>query len=610
MHGPTLSAILVVASLGFFASSTTAGTPDVIEDARKKLAKQDGIAAATLLEEALPQAGPSKDVVLDLLQRAYEVAEAQAAKAGRPRDAETFHENLKILKRKSRQAPARSTPEPKPEPARIEPLPNLDPGPSPTPAATNRAEPAPPLEIPTQPTPLPEGPSPSSPEPPKPTLDELPPIAAERSVDEPVRPSIKPDASSSPAEAPRLDIATADAAFTAKKYREAGRIYGALARENQLPADHRDHWLYCRADQVASRINARPKTPAEWASINDEIAQMRALNPSFYLSEYLRNLAGEIQKKSKSSNTLVVRGSAPEEPATIDRPVRTASNTSPVETARPSPTLTANNPAAGRISPGVPRWQTLDSKNFRIYHTDPALASKVMKNAEKARAELIKRWPTATSRGDWSPLCEIYLYPTAKLYAQMTGQPEDSPGFSTMGMNNGRITARRVNLRADHSTVVSAVLPHEITHVILADFFTQWQIPRWADEGLAVLSEPMDEQDRRANDLTRPLAADQLFRIEDLMQMDYPDQKFWSLYYAQSVSLSRFLIEQGTPSQMLEFLQASQREGYEPALRRIYKIEGYTDLQDRWLIYARSKLDRRTADAAPPAPTEPERKVR
>ena len=104
----------------------------------------------------------------------------------------------------------------------------------------------------------------------------------------------------------------------------------------------------------------------------------------------------------------------------------------------------------------------------------------------------MKRWASKTARTSWQPPCEIYLYPTAKQYAQMTGQPEDSPGYSTMGMNAGKIISRRVNLRTDHPTLVKAVLPHEITHVILADFFTEQQIPRWADEGLAVLAEPGD----------------------------------------------------------------------------------------------------------------------
>ena len=48
----------------------------------------------------------------------------------------------------------------------------------------------------------------------------------------------------------------------------------------------------------------------------------------------------------------------------------------------------------------------------------------------------------------------------------------------------------RTNLRADHPQVLTAILPHEVTHVVLADLFTTQQIPRWADEGMAVLAEP------------------------------------------------------------------------------------------------------------------------
>ena len=77
----------------------------------------------------------------------------------------------------------------------------------------------------------------------------------------------------------------------------------------------------------------------------------------------------------------------------------------------------------------------------------------------------------------------------------MTGQPEDSPGFSTMGMQAGRIVARRVNLRADHPNLLQAILPHEITHAILADHF-RGPIPRWADEGAALQAEDQEEQHR------------------------------------------------------------------------------------------------------------------
>ena len=72
--------------------------------------------------------------------------------------------------------------------------------------------------------------------------------------------------------------------------------------------------------------------------------------------------------------------------------------------------------------------------------------------------------------------------------------PRDSPGFSTMVSNGNRVTAPHTDLRADHPQLLTAILPHEVTHVVLADLFTVQQIPRWADEGIAVLAEPRAEQ--------------------------------------------------------------------------------------------------------------------
>ena len=154
------------------------------------------------------------------------------------------------------------------------------------------------------------------------------------------------------------------------------------------------------------------------------------------------------------------------------------------------------------------------------------------------------------------------------------------------------------------------MLPHEVTHVILADFFPEQQIPRWADEGMAVLTEPAAEQRRRAADLVEPLNKNLLFTMTDLMNMDYPDNAYWSLYYAQSVSLTRFLVEQGTPAQFVQFLQGAQRRGFEAELRRTYKIDGFADLQARWVTYARAHLDEPAAPPTATAANTPKREVR
>ena len=591
MHGPSLALWIVAASLGLAAQPSSPDIPAALEAARLRLDRGEGSAAVLILEDLLPAAGPDKEAVLGLLRKGYDLAARQADQAGRTREAETFRENLRIIARSPRVAasPAiealrRSQAIPEPESAPVIPAPAPEPEPI---------------------LPLPEVVPSGSP------VEGLPTIEPDRTQanEEKVAQAPKSPEAPNPAEllpmapeSPSPSLATGDAAFTAERWAEASEVYAALAREGKLPEARRKHWAYCRSCEVARRINAKPKTDEDWASIDREIDQIRALDPGNWIAEYLRNCASErlaARKKAKPGK-VVVRGSQPEEPPLIDRPVRKASTPPAPQASKPTtppPAVTiaqaAASPAASKVGTPQGRWQVRETPNFRIYHVDPKLADQVGQMAESVRKEQTRRWTGAYPKTTWQPACEIYLYPTARQFAQMTGQPEESPGFSTMGMNEGRISARRVNLRVDHPGLLMAVLPHEVTHVILADHFTVQQIPRWADEGTAVLAEPTTEQERRAADLDEPLGKNVLFPVESLMGMDYPDNRFWALYYAQSVSLTRFLVEQKSPADLIQFLQGSQRHGYESELKRVYNIDGFPDLQARWVQYARANLNQK-----------------
>ena len=249
-------------------------------------------------------------------------------------------------------------------------------------------------------------------------------------------------------------------------------------------------------------------------------------------------------------------------------------------------------------------WQVHESPNFRIYHCDPAMAERAAAVAESVRTAQARRWGSTATRAPWSPRCELYLYPTARSYAEATGQPEMSPGLSTMSNNGVRVLSRRMSLRADNPLMLTTTLPHEVTHIVLADLFVAQAIPRWADEGLAVLAEPESEQRQRQADLKGPLDAGRIFEAGRLMAMDYPDPNDWRLFYAQSVSLTQFLVEQGPPERFIQFVRDTQRMGTEAAIRDVYHIDGLSALQERWLDYARKQVavdvaSSRSTDATP-----------
>ena len=423
-------------------------------------------------------------------------------------------------------------------------------------------------------------------------------------------------------------------------------------RQNRLPAHRKEHWAYCRMVEVARRINLRPQSTQEWDEIAPEISNIQRLTPNNWYGEYLRNKVAEVRRTGRrlwaNRITWSFAPRMPDEAQTqpkADAESRRLPGSSVshdlLRPLSPSPNRPVAAPSAAArdsletawriVGARAPCWLSMPAQGtdrastangrrlaFSAGHDDaavtragndaaawPGRSTKLPISASSTRTLASPRRPGMPPRrcgaiqakslgksgraATVDPACDLYLYPSGKVFARETNQPENSPGFSTMMCNGNRVVARRMNLRADHPLLVTAILPHEVTHVVLADLFTTQQIPRWADEGIAVLAEPNAEQEIRAAELQEPLEAGRIFDLRKLMAMDYPDAKDWSLYYAQSVSLTRFLVERGPPEQFVQFVQSSQRDGIEGALRGTYGIASLAELQERWTAYARQR---------------------
>jgi hypothetical protein len=451
----------------------------------------------------------------------------------------------------------------------------------------------------------------------------------------------------------KTTVEDADRLYLARNFREAGKRYAELARESRLPAARKEHWGYCRYVALVEWINRKPRSQREWDQILEEIGSIERLAPRLWCGEYLRNKVAEVRREGAQglsrSDGLVVRGSEPDDtqPRRLPRLFGKAkSRTAPQPEGNAPSSRGAEQPlelpsaGAGSLDIADPQvgqagaaahigsaggeassaplepldvdtqpssrdsqsgpgstWQIHETANFRIFHRNARLAESAGEKAEATRAAQAKKWGSQAANKPWTPACEIYLYPDGKALAEATQQPESSPGFSTMTSNGAQVVARRVNLRADHPQLLAAILPHEVTHVVLADIFTAKQIPRWADEGIAVLAEPRSEQQLRCAELQDPLESGRLFDVSKLMGMDYPEPKDWSLYYAQSVSLTRFLVELNSPERFIRFVLDSHRNGPEAALADAYQIKGFAALHERWKAYARREAATLTASA-------------
>ncbi len=227
---------------------------------------------------------------------------------------------------------------------------------------------------------------------------------------------------------------------------------------------------------------------------------------------------------------------------------------------RSQPALDANVRRAVDETPAAESWQVHETANFRIFHRDARLGrgggrSGRVRSRDPGEA-VVQSGRTAHLDAS---VRDLSLPRRARCWLRQPVSPTHRRVFPRWRLTATASLRRKIHLRADHAQMRDAILPHEVTHVVVADLFIPEPLPRWADEGIAVLAEPPTEQQLKAAELREPLESGRVFPLDKLMAMDYPDAKDWSLYYAQSVSLTRFLVEQGPPEQFVRFVRASQQ---------------------------------------------------
>lgn len=237
-------------------------------------------------------------------------------------------------------------------------------------------------------------------------------------------------------------------------------------------------------------------------------------------------------------------------------------------------------------------WTRSESQNFRLTHTqDRGYAEKFLAAAEQHRVATFAKWGPTQPSG-WTPTCEIYLHATGDNYAKATKQAATSPGHSSIKVAGGKVTGRRIDLRADNSDLSAVTLPHEITHVVLADLFADVTLPRWADEGMAVLSEPRQQVDRYLKTMVRLRTEGRLVPLAQIMnQTEYPDAASVTVFYVESVSVVEFLVNRRGPAAFVAFLRDAHT-GMGPALQKHYGIKDVPSLQDQWLRATFTEVDR------------------
>jgi hypothetical protein len=140
------------------------------------------------------------------------------------------------------------------------------------------------------------------------------------------------------------------------------------------------------------------------------------------------------------------------------------------------------------------------------------------------------------------------------------------------------------------------VLPHETTHLVLGDLFADAPLPRWADEGMAVLAESRARCDRYARTLYTCRRQGKLVPLAQLFaQPEYPDAALITAFYVESVSVVDFLVGEKGPQAFVQFLRDVPRTGLDGALERHYGCRNVVALEEQWRIKLFAGVDARAS---------------
>jgi tetratricopeptide (TPR) repeat protein len=134
-------------------------------------------------------------------------------------------------------------------------------------------------------------------------------------------------------------------------------------------------------------------------------------------------------------------------------------------------------------------WKHRQTEHFDVYARNDLVAERVAEAADFHFAGL-STWLEAAPTGQWEPRCELRVHATLEELHQATGADGVTHALTQTRVQGDRVLLRRMNLFQKDPWLLGSTLPHELTHLLLADAHRDAKLPLALDEGLALQAEP------------------------------------------------------------------------------------------------------------------------
>ncbi len=230
-------------------------------------------------------------------------------------------------------------------------------------------------------------------------------------------------------------------------------------------------------------------------------------------------------------------------------------------------------------------WKIYKSDHFSVYYEgNLGFAQRVGYKAEEYYKRIDRNIGFTRFGKFWTfdKRCKIYIYANKKNYLENNDIPSWSAGFANY-------KKREIVSYKESINFLTSLLPHEMTHLILADYIGN-NIPLWFNEGLAVNME-LTSKSRYINVIKKELEKGKNLSIYEVLdKTNYPeDKEKVLLFYSVSYSLVDFLRSKG--QYRFTNLCRALRDGrnFEDALKTSYQFDfGSLDkLDKKWQEHIR-----------------------
>jgi hypothetical protein len=216
------------------------------------------------------------------------------------------------------------------------------------------------------------------------------------------------------------------------------------------------------------------------------------------------------------------------------------------------------------------------TQNFAVQAPTPEIAERAGQWAEYYRKEKAVLW-LGHEMPPWPQPCPLVV--------QVTMEPPS--GATTFNFGPQGVAGQHMEIRGPLDRLLASVLPHEITHTVFAYYFKQ-PVPRWADEGGAVLSEDDIELDRHDKLTRQILNQGREIPLRSLLSLkDYPNGHIECLY-AEGFSMAYYLVNDRSNRQtFLKFVAYGMTYGWDTAAQTFYHHKNVEELEGAWLKHLR-----------------------